>query len=649
MIVRCRRALALTVALLALPAAAASAAGPVWGPGSPVGTLASTIPVFSSVDCTSPGNCVAVGYRQAFSSSDPTTALVAIQRNGAWGGSQTLTELPADAGSGAMTAFFAVDCTTATTCTAVGQYQASDGGTHALVVPVSISAAGATLGTPPAVTPPADTQTTASDRNERFSGVSCATACTAVGSYVDENGDAKAIAATSADWKETEVDAPAAADGPFQLESVSCPATGACGAVGLYTDSAAALIPWTTQLTGVVAGTPATIVLPAEAMPTSSTLGGLPGVNVIGFGEISCPTAGACTAAGAYPLSGTATKPAVVRIMDGAPGAPIALAVPTGDTFSAVTGISCSGATDCTVAGLSGNVATQKQVSVVGSEEGGTWSALTPLPVTGSSSNVITGLGCSIAQACSAAGVDVQQVGGGTPTGRSFFAASGPALSASGDTLPAGTVGKPYSASLMANGGAGTKTWSIDGALPAGLSLDGATGVITGTPTAAGSNGFTAKVTDAGPPAQTATANLSIAVAAAPTPTPTPSATPTPTVVPAKAKVSIKSAKAKGPKVTVVLACTGAQCAGQLKLTAKVKTSERRKAKAKSVTLGSTSYAISKGKRQTLKFTLSRKNQKLLKRLKKISAKLTVTPLGAKKAAATKTVKLKRPKAKKRK
>jgi Putative Ig domain len=53
-------------------------------------------------------------------------------------------------------------------------------------------------------------------------------------------------------------------------------------------------------------------------------------------------------------------------------------------------------------------------------------------------------------------------------------------------SLPAATVGQPYSYQLTENGGVPPFAWSItSGSLPAGLSLNGTTGVISGTPTAA--------------------------------------------------------------------------------------------------------------------------------------------------------------------
>lgn len=73
-----------------------------------------------------------------------------------------------------------------------------------------------------------------------------------------------------------------------------------------------------------------------------------------------------------------------------------------------------------------------------------------------------------------------------------------PIITVNPPTLPNGAVGTPYSQTVSATGGTAPYTFSVSsGALPAGLVLDTATGVINGTPTTAATSNFTVTAADA--------------------------------------------------------------------------------------------------------------------------------------------------------
>jgi len=85
-------------------------------------------------------------------------------------------------------------------------------------------------------------------------------------------------------------------------------------------------------------------------------------------------------------------------------------------------------------------------------------------------------------------------------------------------TLPAGQQGVAYNQPVVVAGGTPAYTWSVlNGTVPAGLSLDGATGAISGTPSALGTSDFTVQVVDSDPSPATATQALSITITIVPT------------------------------------------------------------------------------------------------------------------------------------
>jgi len=85
--------------------------------------------------------------------------------------------------------------------------------------------------------------------------------------------------------------------------------------------------------------------------------------------------------------------------------------------------------------------------------------------------------------------------------------------------LPNGQVGTPYSQPILAIGAPGPLAYQVTvGTLPAVLTLDGATGQITGTPTTQGTTNFTIQVSVATPPPSPVTQVLSITIDPPPPP-----------------------------------------------------------------------------------------------------------------------------------
>ena len=83
-------------------------------------------------------------------------------------------------------------------------------------------------------------------------------------------------------------------------------------------------------------------------------------------------------------------------------------------------------------------------------------------------------------------------------------------------TLPRAILTASYEAKLAAKGGMPPRTWQvIAGALPPGLSLDPASGVITGAPTALGLFRFAVEVSDSDDPVETRTREFTLAVISA--------------------------------------------------------------------------------------------------------------------------------------
>lgn len=103
-----------------------------------------------------------------------------------------------------------------------------------------------------------------------------------------------------------------------------------------------------------------------------------------------------------------------------------------------------------------------------------------------------------------------------------------------------GQVGSVYPAQIFrASGGSGSYTWLMSGSIPPGLSIDRTSGILSGTPTVAGTHVFFLKASDASAPDNNQQIGYELIVHPEPTlpttfvrPTPIPSPTLTPTPTP---------------------------------------------------------------------------------------------------------------------
>jgi uncharacterized repeat protein (TIGR01451 family) len=284
-------------------------------------------------------------------------------------------------------------------------------------------------------------------------------------------------------------------------------------------------------VTGATEHSPVTVVetLPAGVVPVAASGAGW--VCGVPIGQkISCtvganPFAGGTitvnalvTATAVTPTLLQSTSTAVASSSDASPAtATTALGgtVPGAPTLVAVAPSSgpSGGDNDVVITGTGLSTATAIEIGTAAEFAAGTVKAVVPcsggLPAGCFTITNDTSIDIPLMPSHAAGLVQVRVVTYGTSGTTAYTYIAGPAITV--PTAPAAEVNVAFSDQLSVAGGTTPYTWAVStGTIPPGLTLSTSTGLISGTPTTAGTSSFTVRVTDHSGQSDIATVNLTV-------------------------------------------------------------------------------------------------------------------------------------------
>ena len=249
-------------------------------------------------------------------------------------------------------------------------------------------------------------------------------------------------------------------------------------------------------------------VLPVSAYGTGWTCGTPNGQQISCTSTTSTFTSGTITVnavATVTTLTSATVASGTTATISSSDGSPASATATAGTVPSApvVTGISptngaAGGGNPATITGSNLSGATAVEIGTSAEFKAGTPTTLvlcsSPAPGCFTITNSTT-IAISSMPAHAAGSVTVAVVSLGTSGTVAYTYNTGPALVF--PSPPSGEVGVAYSDQLTVSGGTSPFTWSISsGSLPPGVTIGSSTGLLSGTPTTAGTYSFTVKVTD---------------------------------------------------------------------------------------------------------------------------------------------------------
>jgi hypothetical protein len=358
-----------------------------------------------SISCPTQGVCVATGFFEDTNGHDH--GLIETLSGGTWSAMDA--PVPADANTGTTSFSFlkSVDCQSAGSCIAVGDYKGTtgSGGQFGLVDTLS----GGTWSTE-AAPQPADAAT----HQEVFvKDVSCPSvgSCAAAGSYLNGAGHEQALVLNQAGgtWSAVTPALPAGSgtgtDEFSTLTSISC-SSALCEAAGQVEDSSARDHGLLAQGVG---GSWSTAMAPEPAN------GGTGANQTAALNDVSCTFDGICNAVGSYSDQANNVTHPLIDTVSGATitateGPQPADAATGANIDATLESVSCLSGSECTAVGFYvNNSGSSNTVALIDSSSAGTWSnSVAPVPANaGSGAHAISFLNavdCSSKSACQAVG-----------------------------------------------------------------------------------------------------------------------------------------------------------------------------------------------------------------------------------------------------
>jgi hypothetical protein len=349
----------------------------------------------------------------------------------AWQGTSWQTQsTPDPAGAAVQTILSGVSCPSASDCVAVGYFE-----TNAVVaVPLAESWNGTSWQIQATPLP-------ATLSSGTLSTVSCtsASACTAVGSYLDSSTGQTVTLAERWDgtsWQVQPTPNPTEAMDGSYLDAVSCSTPDACMAVGNYNNGEASVpfaetwdgTSWTVQTVpyppkgGYMSGVSCTSPSDCVAIGRGSYMWNGTAwryqratrpahSRTVRLDSVSCSSASSCTAVGSYGVPGVRGSQTLAEDWNGTRWALQTTPNHAKAKYNTLYSVSCSSADACTAVGVYQHGGLPPQFANAEAWNGTSWTEETPPTPANADASLLFGVSC-LASGCTAAGAYIAQISG---------------------------------------------------------------------------------------------------------------------------------------------------------------------------------------------------------------------------------------------